>query len=130
MVIRQLDHLNLTVHKLDSTLEFYERMFGFEKVEEGNWDGVPWMILRAGDAMLCMYEHPDYVAPSEGTHGVSHFGLRVSDEATWRQTVEREAPRLLFGGVVSWPHSTAWYVADPTGNIIEVVAWKGDVVRF
>lgn len=130
MVIRQLDHLNLTVHSLDETLDFYRRVFGFEKVEEGLYNGLPWMILRAEDALLCMYEHSDAEMPGPGVHQVNHFALRVGDVQAWVQTLEREAVQVRYGGVVQWPHSRSWYVLDPTGHEIEVVAWNEDVVRF
>ena len=34
------------------------------------------------------------------------------------------------GGAQDWPHSTSWYIRDPTGYQIEVVYWHHDEIRF
>lgn len=134
--VRHLDHLNLSVRSLRETAEWYDRVFGFQVVEEGIRDGRPWGVLRAGDAFLCVYEHPelDYVEPDEqrrrGQHALSHFALRITDGAAFEATVERERLATYWGSPVRYPHSTSWYVRDPTGYEIEVALWDGDQARF
>jgi len=137
MAVTHLDHLNLTVASFDATVDWYRRVFGFVVVEEAvDERGVRWGVMRAGEALLCIYEHPDLVLQdceaerSKGRHAVCHIGLRVDDRAAWEATVEREGLDVLYGGEVHWPHSTAWYVRDPTGWEIEVVHWDGDRVQF
>ena len=61
---------------------------------------------------------------------MNHFALRITDEAGWRETLARERLPLNWGGETRWPHSTAWYVTDPTGYEIEVALWDDDTVRF
>ncbi len=134
MAVKHLDHLNLSVRSLAETVAWYGRVFGFEVVEqETPRHEAPWAILRAGEALLCCYEHPDRGVPDpeeHGHHGVAHFGLRIDDRAAWEATVEREGVAVNYGGAVRWPHSTAWYVTDPTGYEIEVALWDDDRVRF
>ncbi len=123
------DHLNLSVRDLGETAAWYRRVFGFERVEEGVWDGVPWAILRSGDSMLCAYEHPELGAPDAKTrhHRIRHAGFRIRDRAAWEAVLAREG---LEHEYVPYPHSESWYVADPTGHEIEVVLWKDGRVRF
>jgi len=135
MSVKHLDHLNLSVNDFDETAAWYGRVFGFEVVQdETDAHGVRWGVLKGGDAMLCIYEYPDFQAPEgareAGIHGVRHFGLRITDGDGWVATIERENLELTWGGEVSWPHSTAWYVKDPTGYEIEVALWDDDTVRF
>jgi catechol 2,3-dioxygenase-like lactoylglutathione lyase family enzyme len=132
MAVKHLDHLNMTVASLAESADWYGRVFGFERVEGGVYDGVPWAILRSGEALLCLYEHPDYRVPRDGErlHGLNHFGLRIQDRAAWEETVRREGVEVLYGGEVRWPHSRAWYVVDPTGYEIEVACWDQDRVAF
>lgn len=137
MSVTQLDHLNLSVRDFDETAEWYRRVFGFEVVEENSdAKGVRWGVLKAGEAMLCIYQHPDaeMVQGSDviakGMHAVKHFGLRIHDRKQWEATLEREKLELHYDSPVAWPHSTAWYVADPTGWEIEVVLWDGDEIAF
>lgn len=129
----QLDHLNLTVADLDESIAWYHDVFGFARVEGGEMDdGTRWAIVRADDSMLCMYEHPelDRPGPSGGGHQVNHFGLRITDRPAWEAAVARLGIPVRYGGPVRWPHSTSWYVTDPTGWEIEVAHWDDDRVRF
>lgn len=135
MQVKHLDHLNLDVNSLDDSANWYARVFGFEEVEHGVYQGHPWKIVRAGDAMLAMYERPQALRPpsdweSRPHLGINHFALRIVDEAAWLTTIQRERIALVHGEAIHWPHSTSWYIFDPNGYEIEVVHWKQDAVRF
>lgn len=130
MIVKHLDHLNMTVAHLEESLSWYQRIFGFEVVERGLYRGIPWAILRAGDALLCLYEHPELESGTGGYHHLSHFGLRITDRASWERTIREQHLEVRYGGEVRWPRSSSWYVADPTGHEIEVVLWDRDVVSF
>ncbi|MCL4730929.1 MAG: VOC family protein, partial [Planctomycetes bacterium] len=126
MQVRQLDHLNLSVADFERTAQWYGRVFGFAVVEQGVRDGRRWGVLRAGDALLCVYEHPELkFADSEqlaerGFHGLAHLGLRITDRAAWLRTLETEKLEHLYW---RYPHSETWYVTDHTGWEIEVALW-------
>ena len=136
MKVRNLDHLNLAVRDFNETVDWYRRVFGFEKVEEGLQDGVRWGVIRAGDAMLCIYEHPDYEfldrfeLADRKLFGLSHFSLRIDDPDSWLEIARRERLTFLYDGEIPWPHSRAWYIQDPTGYEIEVACWNDDTIRF
>jgi len=132
--VKHLDHLNLTVRSFEETADWYRRVFGFETVEDKvDADGVRWGVLRAGEALLCIYEHGEFeFGPRDGSgrHRLNHFGLRITDREGWEATLAREKLELNWGGETRWPHSTAWYVSDPTGYEIEVALWDHDTVAF
>lgn len=133
--LAHLDHLNMTVRDLAESVDWYRRVLDFEQVEEGvsGQTGASWAILRSGDAMLCLYEHPDLAFEAKATrahHGLGHFAVRITDRAAWEARMKREGVAVGYGGVVTWPHSASWYVTDPTGYEIEVVAWTADVISF
>ncbi|MBZ0274319.1 VOC family protein [bacterium] len=137
MKVTNLDHLNLSVADFDETVDWYHRVFGFDLVEKKTMDdGTVWGVIRCGDAMLCVYEHPERTHMSSdemadsGVHGVAHFGLRITDRAAWEETIKRENIEVEYGGAVRWPHSHAWYITDPTGYEIEVVLWDDNQIRF
>lgn len=136
MRVQHLDHLNLSVASLEESARWYQRVFGFEKKEEGLYEGRPWQILQSGEACLCLYERPGFQlldsceAARRELHGISHYGLRIDDRAGWEATLEREGVEVFYGGEVRWPHSSAWYVKDPTGYEIEVALWDEGRASF
>jgi len=136
MKIRNLDHVNMTVTDFDETVDWYRRVFGFELVEDKVTDRVRWGVIRSGDAMLCIYEHPRrehldrFELKDRDLHGMAHFGFRITDADEWLATVDREKVRILYDGEITWPHSRSWYINDPTGYEIEVVLWSDDEIEF
>ena len=134
MQVKQLDHLNLTVENFDATVAWYRRVFGFEVVERGAYDGQPWGVIRGGEAMLCIYQNPGAHVPGERDadthhlHLVYHFGLRITDRAAWEATIRRE--NVAISMQYRYPHSQSWYVLDPSGYEIEVACWDNDTLHF
>src|SRR5688572_722092 len=105
----KLDHINITVSNLNDSLDWYRRVFGFEQVESGLYQGEPWAIIKNGDALLALYEArgrrvaDDAELESKGLHGVARFGLRIVDEAKWSETVARESVNVTHEW--RYPHS-------------------------
>ena len=137
MTIKHLDHLNLTVNNLAESVAWYARVLGFELVEQGvKPDYGPWGIIRSGDAMLCLYQRANR-APSDtrayeesDVHRINHVGFRITDRQAWEQVITQENLEILDDGGVEWPHSSAWYLNDPTGYCIEVSLWHDETIRF
>lgn len=136
MNVKHLDHLNLSVSSFEETATWYHRVFGFEVVEKGLYQNRPWGVLKGGEAMLCIYEDPERQFLDseklgvERLHGLSHFALRISNSQHWEDVVIREEIKVDYGGAYRWPHSTSWYISEPTGYVIEVVLWDGDQIVF
>lgn len=135
-LVKKIDHLNISVNNFQESAEWYNLTFGFEKVEEGIQDGKPWGVLKAGDALLCLYEQYNLDTPSperiqsQGFHYISHFGLKIEDKERWEKYIQENNISILYGGPIEWPHSIAWYIKDPSGWEIEVVYWIKNRIRF
>ena len=129
-----LDHLNLTVQNFEDAADWYGKVFGFEITERGLYESKPWGVLRSGDSMLCIYESPNRASPdgidTERFHKICHFGLRIHDRNDWEKTLYDQEIHTHYGSPIRYPHSTSWYVTDPTGHMIEVVLWDNEQVRF
>lgn len=134
--VRHWDHANITVNDLEQTIGFYGRLLDFVVVERGGDEApFPWAIIRSGEAMLCIYEHPSLpVGPKYPeaplTHEVRHLALRIQGGLAFLRRLNDQGVALLFGGPVEWPHSTSYYFVDPSGHQIEVVVWNDDSIRF
>ena len=135
MQVKHLDHLNLTVENFEESVNWYRRVFGFELAEKGIDNGEIWGVIRSGDALLCIYQKPGFnalthdEARARKLHTIRHFGLRITDKQAWEETMKRENIQLGFGKY-EYPHSTSWYLYDPTGHEIEVACWKEDKIAF
>lgn len=111
----------MSVTDLSASIDWYHQVFGFEKVEEGVRNGLPWAIVSLKDFSLCLYQQPEKLAPGSSTnHQIDHWGFRISDKEAWVQTVKVLGLKLQYGGEVGYPNSTSWYVIDPSGYEIEV----------
>ncbi len=132
----RLDHINLTVKNLDESLTWYQKIFGFEKVEEGTSEGEPWAIIRKGDTMLALYQEqkrkkvPESDPVLDQFHRIYHFGLQVDSKEAWEESVATNKVNVTYGGAIRYPHSYSWYVEDPNGHEIEVSYWDQNKVVF
>ena len=125
--VKHLDHLNMSVKNLKESIDYYQNLFGFSVVESGTQTSGPWAIIKAGDAMLCLYEDRD--TWNAEAQGLKHFALRITNEEHFLKQVR--ALDIAFSyEQQNWKHSTSWYVYDPSGYEIEVVVWNDDVIRF
>lgn len=130
----RLDHVNITVHSLDESIAWYQRVLGFQLVEKEKWeDGDSFAIVAQDDHMICMTEYPerDYPDGKIPTQlKMNHFGLRVNDEAQWREVVARENLELFYGGITEHRSSRSWYIKDPNGHLIEVSYADREILEF
>ena len=125
----RLDHINMSVENLQTSLDWYQHLFGFKPVESGDHKGTPYAIVRKDDVMLCLYQLPQKESPSTSQHHkVYHFGIRIDDPEEWEQKLEdsQVQPHLVW----DYPHSKSWYVRDPSGHEIEVCYWQGNRIQF
>lgn len=132
MLVKRLDHINISVSNIASSLKWYRKVFGFELVEEGEQNARKWAIIRSGDALICFSENPDRkILTGHEFHRLNHFGFTITDEKKWESIINLEKLELLYGGeVVIYPHSKAWYVSDPDGYEIEVALWENNSIKF
>lgn len=130
--VAKLDHINFTVSNFNESVDWYKKIFNFDLVENGvSQEGRRWGILQSGDTMLAITEYPDRKWNfGEDYHQTYHFGLRLLDESEWEQKVREYKLETFYSSPIPYPHSTSWYVKDPTGNEIEVAIWKNNEVKF
>jgi catechol 2,3-dioxygenase-like lactoylglutathione lyase family enzyme len=112
-----LNHVSVVAHKLEQSVQFYEKVFGAERIATPNF-GFPVQWLRVGAMQLHLFERPER-APT-----YHHFALTVDDfEATYAKAEAREAlERTAFGHhLYELPGDCVQlYLRDPSGNLVEV----------
>lgn len=123
--IERIDHINMRVHDLEESIEFYRRNFGFEMMEDETDAQEPWAIIGLkGVAYLCLYEHPGKSIPDEGLT-INHFGLALKDFDSAIAELKRNGVPIMYGGPVEWPKSRSIYIRDPSGHEIELAEKVG-----
>lgn len=136
MKIEAIDHINFSVNNLSESIDWYHKIFGFDVVEKNQANGVKFAILKSNSSMLCIYEFPSrsfkdrFELHKSKLHGMNHFSFRISNQADFEKIVKKHDIEVGYDGPVKWPHSTSWYVTDPTGYEIEVVLWNEGKIRF
>ena len=130
----RLDHVNMTVNNIDESIHWYQKIFGFEKVEGGlTPQGHPWAIIAIQDSMISMSEYQRIAADENkdtSAHRVYHFGFRIDDADQWRNKIRQHGLKLYYDGEIKYPHSRSWYVHDPSGHEIEVSCTDGGPLKF
>ena len=130
----RLDHVNINVADLRKSVEWYGKVFRFRVVERGTSHGKDWVILANNDSMICMSEVQGLMPANENTeernYQIFHFGLRIGDLNQWQSVVREQNLKIEFSGEVQYPHSTSWYVLDPSGHEIEVSYASSEQLQF
>ena len=121
-MISHIDHFVLTVHSLDETCRFYERVLGFRRVDIA---GLP-TALAFGSQKINLHESGHAFEPKAArpTVGAGDFCL-VSD----RSIAELEAHLESCGVMIELGPverrgargiMTSLYFRDPDGNLVEI----------
>ena len=115
-----LEHANLSVHNLESTVEFIQTALPEFKVRgEGKWKGHRWLHIGTDDSYLALN---DRVSTLPQAQTLNHLGFVVDD-------VEAVASRLIKAGYkrsfpkTLHPHRIRDYFLDESGTEYEFVQY-------
>lgn len=122
--INTIDHLNLNVTNLEESINFYQKIFGFEVKELGlsAMSGKEYAIIGlTNKVMLAIYQTNTPIKHSN----FNHFGVNIEnfDEAVESIRQDGSIKINAYGnedGVVRYPNSKSMYIEDPNGYEIEL----------
>src|SRR5438132_1034027 len=126
MRIQKLDHLVIYVTDLARSERFYAERLGMEvKFRIGSEQ----VVLRCGDTSLALMWKPDLKTPvepnaTENPLGRAHFAVNVSVEDWATARAELAAAGVPISKPVDWGDHDCFYLADPDGNLIELMNWR------
>ena len=116
-----IDHLNITVKNLNKSVDYYQRLFGFQVLESGDFRGTPYKIVGVSQkAMLCIYENPKLEVQN---NNIGHFGFNIEFTEDIVEKLESANANVWYyngKAIIQYPKSKSIYVSDPDGNQIEL----------
>jgi len=127
------DHVALSVGDLDAMVTFYARL-GFDEIAQSDFAPAPVRIALVGNVagtVLELTEHRESVTvapagdPIEAAkrRGLFHCALRVAQLDRAVAEIVAAGARLIAGPAVNSRGDARFaYVADPEGNLIELVS--------
>ena len=118
LVATSMDHVNMKVKDLSASVNFYNKLFGFEIKQEENPNklDVPSKIIGNDTIKLCLYEVPQ-MSP-EG--GITHFGFNISNFDEIIEKCKEFDVEILYGGPIQFEKSRSIYIKDPNGYEIDL----------
>lgn len=112
-----LNHVSINAIDLEKSLQFYETLFGMERIATYNF-GIRTQYLKYGSQQLHIFVLP------EGSPRYQHFALNVTDfHAVYDKASEMGVlDGETFGNSINAlpDGSVQMYLRDPGGNLVEV----------
>ena len=139
--IQRVHHVALSTPDLDRLVSFYRDVFGFDVVEEFDWqkgyqaaDQVTGLkdsaaravMLKGGDFHMELFEFqsptPKPLDPDRPVcdHGLTHFSFEVTDVQAVYERLKKAGMRFHCPPEKLGDLGTATYGRDPDGNVIEL----------
>lgn len=134
-----IDHVGLSVADLDAQVEWYTKVFGFTTARE--FEVAPiglrgiFLVDANGFAIELLQKQgssrnfkASNVAEGAMNQGFGHLCYRVDDVAAMNaRMLEHGATQIMPVQESPEPGVTMAYLADPEGNLIEIIDRKGTV---
>ncbi len=137
-MIKELNHVGLSVSNIDESLEFYRDYLGMEVILEldiqddriGRVVGIPGakcriIHLRLGEATLELFEYSEPSGKNvakdgrQCDHGISHIGFEVNDIHKHLKEIQERGCKMLGEPVEFRPGVWVAYFRGPDGEVVE-----------
>jgi catechol 2,3-dioxygenase-like lactoylglutathione lyase family enzyme len=127
----RLDHAALMVSDPEAARAFYVEVLGLEEVPRPPTFTFPGLWLKIGDHQLHLVgeaepgrtraTHPGYAPNELATGYASHFALEVDELESFVEQVRARGGAIVGGPRPRGDGVLQAYVADPDGNVIELM---------
>jgi predicted enzyme related to lactoylglutathione lyase len=128
-----LEHLNLVVRDIPTTVNFYQAAFPHWRIREeggGEWSGKPRKWLHLGDDYQYLTLNDNGVGEnrdlSDHQTGLAHFGF-VTENLDALVSRLTDAGYALSHNGVDEPYRRNAYFVDPSGFEVEFVQYLSDI---
>lgn len=118
-----IDYVSIPTCKLQRSIDFYTRLFGFHIVEDGRRHERPHVLMLRGNVYVAIHEHGGRPPAELPVRRWSFVVLNVDHvrEIVWDHGVATadgsDEPRRMQ----SWRATRSFLISDPDGHQIELV---------
>ena len=121
--IKGIHHVTLSVSDLDRSLEWYERVLGFELVRRLTHNGLEKGMVRRDGVLVTFVCHGDLAVPGpfdERQAGLDHLSFAVADRAALEAWVSRlDEHHVVHSDIVSGSTGDLVPFRDPDNIALE-----------
>lgn len=121
MIAKHVHHISFAVSDLERSRAFYEDVLGLETIERPDF-GLAGVWYRAGASEVHLIQTPDGVdagrPPGKLSPIANHQAFAIDDYRASLEALRGHGLEVLETG----PERGQLWVADPDGNVIELIA--------
>jgi catechol 2,3-dioxygenase-like lactoylglutathione lyase family enzyme len=123
--IDALDHVALSVRDVARSAQWYVEVFGFKRLHEDKWNGIP-VFVGNGDAAIALFPAAEEVGSASADRGAVrtlHFAFRT-DRKNFSRAQDELKKRAIPFEFQDHDISHSIYFRDPDGHQIEITTYE------
>ena len=123
--IDALDHVALSVRDVARSAQWYVEVFGFNRLHEDKWNGIP-VFVGNGDAAIALFPATEEIGSASADRAAVrtlHFAFRTDRENFLRAQYELKERAIPFE-FQDHEISHSIYFRDPDGHRIEITTYE------
>jgi catechol-2,3-dioxygenase len=124
MQLDYLDHFAISVKNLQTSFDWYKKVFGFDMFHQ--WK-TTWLI-QLGTMKIGLFERPQAAAIDDlnSKIAIQHVAFHVSAEQLIESQIELTNLGVQFEGPEDTGVAYSLFVNDPDGHLLELTTYYGD----
>ena len=118
-----IDHFAISVKSLQTSFDWYKKVFGFEMFHQ--WK-TTWLI-QLGDMKIGLFERPqaDAIDDLDSKIAFQHLAFHLSADGFIEAMVELGSLEVEFDGPEDTGVAYSLFVNDPDGHLLELTTYYG-----
>ena len=125
MQLEGIDHVAVGVRDVERSAKWYIEVFGFGRLYEGAWDGVPTFVGKGNTGIALFPAGPDAKSTPTNHRDVRllHLAFRADRENFLAAQRELEKREIKFE-FQDHEISRSIYFHDPDGHVLEITTYE------
>lgn len=120
--VQGIDHVGLAVKDVRKSVEWYQEIFGLERLYEEVWGDFPG-VVGIGETSVAFFPTDDPEMPLPAGLPIHHLSFRV-DRAGFQAAQEMFRERGIEFEFQDHTIVHSLYIYDPDGHLIEVMTYE------